>query len=350
MFDLMSHVNRDDGEARMNAFIQAFITELNSDEIAWDKKGYQIAKAIQNNDVEGLFIALCGWSPRSIATKAMLVRDTEQEFHDDDFIDSEIIVEWSNGDTTEGECAVNPATHEVRDFNPAIMRHEWATIKTVGVAVGMDSELFECVPASAATEDPDAFWYADPCVPVSGDIESANEQDNKWSAKHISEIQNGDIVRYGEELYLATSDAYLTATNIGKEWNFSVVGGTEDYLYATSFEGAMVDVLRPGKIECSFTANSDWTPIQNSKFAPAVDDFASMIYAANGNYVELAIVEYCGRLTFYCEHSAVNEEYADEMVTCKFSLSQMTPETLREKMAAICHRLCEGKTLSNCID
>lgn len=161
MFDLMNHLIRDDAEARADMFMTTLIEEITNDEETYQKKCRQLARALLEKDAEGVIIALCGWSPRSIATKAMLIRDTEQEFHNDDFVDSEIIVEWSNGDTTEGECAVNPVTHEVKDFNPAIMRHEGATIKTVGVAVGMDSELFECVPASAAAEDPDAFWYTD---------------------------------------------------------------------------------------------------------------------------------------------------------------------------------------------
>ena len=350
MFDLMNHLNRDDAEARANMFMTVLIEEISNDDEPYRKKCRQLARALQEKDAEGVIIALCGWSPRSIAAKALLIRDTAREFHDDDFIDSTIIVEYDNGNTAEGECAVNPATHEVKDFNPELLHNNGATVKTVCVELGNDGECLLCYPEDEVVSDEGAFWYATPSVVAPDNTEDKKEQDEKWVAKHISDIRNGDIVRYGEELYLATSDAYLTATSIGKEWNFSVVGGTEEYLYASYFEEAMVDVLLPGKIEYLFTANANWTPIQNSKFAPSANDFASIVYTANGNYVELDIVEYCGRLTFYCEHSAVNEEYADEMVTCKFSLTQMTPETLREKMIAICHRLCEGKTLSNCID
>lgn len=161
MFDLMEHANREDGVARMNAFIGVLMEEINSDDEPWDKKGRQIAKALCDNDAEGVMIAMCGWSPKSIALKAMLIRDTAHEFHDDDFIDSEIVVEWDNGDTTESECTVNPATHEVRDLNPEIMRHDGAVIKCVTVAVGPDGEGFLCIPESKSSLDKDAFWYAD---------------------------------------------------------------------------------------------------------------------------------------------------------------------------------------------
>lgn len=350
MFNLMNQLTREDAEARANIFMSTLLEEIANDEETYQKKCRQLARALLGNDAEGVIIALCGWSPRSIAMKAMLIRDTEGEFHDDDFIDSTLIVKYVNGDTAEGECTVNPATHEVKDFNPELFDNKYSAVDSVSVELGNDGECLLCYPENEVVFGEDAFWYATPSIVAPDNTEDKKEQDEKWVAKHISDIRNGDIVRYGEELYLVTSDAYLTDTNIGKEWNFSVVGGTEEYLYATNFEGAMVDSLLPGKIECSFTANANWTPILNSKFTPGANDFASMIYAANGNYIELDIVDYCGRLTFYCEHSAVNEEYADEMVTCKFSLSQMTPEALREKMVAICHRLCEGKTLSNCID
>lgn len=348
-FELMNQLTREDAEARADMFMSTLLEEIANDEEPYQKKCRQLARALLEKDAEGVIIALCGWSTRSIAMKSLLIRDTAQEFHDDDFVNSTLIVKYVNGDTAEGECAVNPATHEVKDFNPELFDNKYSAVDSVSVELGNDGECLLCYPEDEVVFDEDAFWYAALSVVAPDNTEVKKEGDEKWVAKHISEIQNGDIVRYGEELYLATSDAYLTDTLIGKEWNFSVVGGMEEYLYATNFEGAMVDVLLPGKIEYLFTANANWTPIQNSKFAPSANDFASMVYTANGNYVELDIVDYCGRLTFYCEHSAVNEEYADEMVTCKFSLSQMTPETLREKMVAICQQLCEGKTLSNCI-
>lgn len=56
MFDLMSHANRNDGKARMDAFIHALMEELNNDDEPWNKKGRQLARALQENDAEAVWL------------------------------------------------------------------------------------------------------------------------------------------------------------------------------------------------------------------------------------------------------------------------------------------------------
>lgn len=64
-------------------------------------------------------------------------------------------------------------------------------------------------------------------------------------SKHISEVAKGDQVLFDDCLYTASSDAYMTKTDNGREWNFEVEGeGPEEYLYASYFEGGIVTVAR----------------------------------------------------------------------------------------------------------
>ena len=59
--------------------------------------------------------------------------------------------------------------------------------------------------------------------------------------KHISEVVTGDVIEYSGELYTSTSSAYLTDTDIGKEWNVDVESESgESYLYASYFPNGMV--------------------------------------------------------------------------------------------------------------
>lgn len=62
--------------------------------------------------------------------------------------------------------------------------------------------------------------------------------------KHISEVVKGDILLYDGCRYVATSDAYMTATDIGKEWCVDVESneGSEDYLYASYYEQGFAQI------------------------------------------------------------------------------------------------------------
>ena len=62
--------------------------------------------------------------------------------------------------------------------------------------------------------------------------------------KHISAIKKGDLILFNDCVYKAVSDAYMTDTDNGREWNVEVEGdGPETYLYASYFDNGMVIVL-----------------------------------------------------------------------------------------------------------
>ena len=65
-------------------------------------------------------------------------------------------------------------------------------------------------------------------------------------SKHISEVNKGDRVVYDGAVYKASTSAFLTKTDIGKEWNFEA--GESDYLYASCFPGGIVNcIMEEGK-------------------------------------------------------------------------------------------------------
>lgn len=60
--------------------------------------------------------------------------------------------------------------------------------------------------------------------------------------KHISEVNEGDRLLYEGEVHTASTSAFLTKTDIGKEWNVEVDG--DDYLYASYFDCGIVTVIQ----------------------------------------------------------------------------------------------------------
>lgn len=61
--------------------------------------------------------------------------------------------------------------------------------------------------------------------------------------KHISEVKKGDILLVNETVLTAASDAYMTKTDGGKEWNFETTDDEVPYVYASDVE-AYVCVLK----------------------------------------------------------------------------------------------------------
>ena len=53
---------------------------------------------------------------------------------------------------------------------------------------------------------------------------------------HFSEIKEGHKVVFDDSVIVATSDAYMTKTDNGKEWNFE---SGDDYYYISDFDGAV---------------------------------------------------------------------------------------------------------------
>lgn len=63
---------------------------------------------------------------------------------------------------------------------------------------------------------------------------------NNTISRHISEVKKGNRLSVDGYVIEATSDAYMTKTDNGREWNFENNSG---YHYASDFEGGLVDVV-----------------------------------------------------------------------------------------------------------
>jgi hypothetical protein len=61
------------------------------------------------------------------------------------------------------------------------------------------------------------------------------------SSKHISEVVKGDLtIKHDNAIIAATSDAYLTDTGNGREWNFEC---SNEYFYASEFDDGIVEIV-----------------------------------------------------------------------------------------------------------
>lgn len=66
-----------------------------------------------------------------------------------------------------------------------------------------------------------------------------------YPTKHLSYVKAGEVLLYDGCRYTAVSDAYMTETDIGKEWNVEVESdeGCEEYLYASYFHQGEVQIV-----------------------------------------------------------------------------------------------------------
>lgn len=342
MFNLMNQLTREDAEARADMFMSTLLEEIANDEEPYQKKCRQLARALLEKDAEGVIIALCGWSPRSIAMKSLLIRDTAQEFHDDDFIGSTLIVKYVNGDTAEGECTVNPATHEVKDFNPELFDNKYSAVDSVSVELGNDGECLLCYPEDEVAFDEDAYWYKPVVGCVEGPAEDVEPAWN-WGFKPIAEIKTGDIVCYGSELYFATTNAYLTDTAFGREWNFQVCGGTKNYLYATNFENAECCVLLPDAEEFIFNTTAAFDKYAAGYSVTSATVVAEMVYAINNHLVILSLLTAAekGDLEFVCKHISGDKDVTNR-AEYNGDIASLSKDALETQMASICRNLCKN--------
>lgn len=161
-FNIAEMLSADDSESRTEAFVEALMSEVESDSEPWDKKGYFIAKALLNNDANALLVALCGWSAESLAKKAMVIRDDDKMFHDDP-VSAEMLVDWDDGHRSASACMVDPTTHEVFDFSRSLFECEGHTIKQVYLMLDPVDDVHEfiCIQAedAEAVTSKSAFWF-----------------------------------------------------------------------------------------------------------------------------------------------------------------------------------------------
>lgn len=60
----------EDNDDKFEALIEIFSEEFESDGEPWRKKGKSLLRAVAEDDIDGIFLALCGWSLKTLLAKA----------------------------------------------------------------------------------------------------------------------------------------------------------------------------------------------------------------------------------------------------------------------------------------
>lgn len=109
-------LSSDDVNERCEQFAEAFFESIDTDDEPRDRCGRYMLKAIAENSVDDLLIAICGWSAASLMKKANVMRDTDGMFHEK--IEDATFVSIWNGERNEvkTDCKVNTETFEVFDI------------------------------------------------------------------------------------------------------------------------------------------------------------------------------------------------------------------------------------------
>ncbi len=156
-------LDRDDADQRCEAFMDAFMKEVNTDDEPWAKKARSILHALTHKDADDVFLSMCGWYPASIAKCAMLLRDEDETF-DSDPRPAMLILTWADGSKSSSICEINPKTLEIVNFSRSIFKeHDGAEIKMSKVSLMLASgewHTYDCKMAANQDEvDEFTCWF-----------------------------------------------------------------------------------------------------------------------------------------------------------------------------------------------
>lgn len=72
-------LEKDDYRTSGELFYGALTAEMESDNEPWDKKGVSLLRAIANDDIESVFLSLCGWSVPTLLSMAGLNGERDRD-------------------------------------------------------------------------------------------------------------------------------------------------------------------------------------------------------------------------------------------------------------------------------
>lgn len=154
-------LDADDVDERCEQIAETFFESIDTDDEPRDRCGRYMLKAIAENSVDDLLIAICGWSAASLMKKANIMRDTDSMFHQE--IEDATFVSIWNGERHEvkTDCKVNTETFEVFDIEepPRIIKEMLDDATLDGEYVGLDGVRYPVVRKEQLPDgDIISFW------------------------------------------------------------------------------------------------------------------------------------------------------------------------------------------------
>ena len=164
---IVKQLNRKDSDDRIIAFYESFHYAFKNDGEDWYQKGLDALHALLTNDAPALLVALCGYSPNSLAQYAFMKRSTSQFTEQE--LDANILTEWDDGNRFITPCRICSKQNLVFNFDHDIFtREDNPTARIVKTFVRFDPMQtgneyeFLCVSKEERdrTSDEEIFWYA----------------------------------------------------------------------------------------------------------------------------------------------------------------------------------------------
>lgn len=122
--------------------------------------GYFILKSVQENNMDNLFISLCGWTFDDILKKCNLICDDDLIFHDE-ICEASFVSVWDGGTIVETPCKVNMTTHEVFEIVSSESSADQVNVLDREFIV-VDGNEYPVFPHDEAEEYKfGAFWYGE---------------------------------------------------------------------------------------------------------------------------------------------------------------------------------------------
>lgn len=149
---VLKNVFEDDN--KRTVFVEKFVSQIESDEETYAKKGAQLIKSLLSNDAKGVIMAMCGWSVKYLLKSSYLMPDTDNEYQLKS-AKAHFCIDDGNDTVHAYNCTVDPRTFKV-ELNQSIPSDILSGAEHVSVQInGYEYPVFE----ENKLTDMFSFWY-----------------------------------------------------------------------------------------------------------------------------------------------------------------------------------------------
>lgn len=120
----------DDCDKIYEYIAETLYQEINTDDASYFDIGFHLLKDVYDEDINDLFITICGWSFESILKKSNVIRDYDLTFHEETEEANYVTVDIDGNEYT-ARCTYKPQTHEIVDIEIGNEEKMWKLLKNI---------------------------------------------------------------------------------------------------------------------------------------------------------------------------------------------------------------------------
>ncbi len=148
----------DDCDKIYEYIAETLYQEINTDDASYFDIGFHLLKDVYDEDINDLFITICGWSFESILKKSNVIRDYDLTFHEETEEANYVTVDI-DGNEYISRCTYKPQTHEIVDI---VASSENNNTEIIEEYIEIDGRRFTShTDDTISDDDMISYWYGE---------------------------------------------------------------------------------------------------------------------------------------------------------------------------------------------